>query len=207
MDEKDAGQQGWRQSEVEAFRRLLRAHTRLDRKRLPTAQPNQAPDANGPVRRPLMSLSEPDQPDQPDQPDPASAMASSTPAGAPQLAGALATPKRKPRAWLLLALAVTLMLGLGAGFALGARWTGGTPPSAQAPPSPRTQPSPIPRPRSWFGRWRPRPAWRPRGGATSWSGCSSATSGVGLPSCWSPITWQVANAPGTQAPDQHSTGG
>ena len=138
MDEKHPGQLDWRQSEVEAFRRLLRARTRLDLKRQPTAQPNQAPDANGPVRRPLVSLSEPD------QPDPASAMASSTPAGPPQLAGALATPRRRPRAWLALALALTLMLGLGAGFALGARWTGGTPPSAQAPPTPRTQPPPIP---------------------------------------------------------------
>jgi hypothetical protein len=138
MDEQHSGQQDWRQSEVEAFRRLLRANTRLDLKRQPTAGPNQAVDANGPVRRPLMSLSEPD------QPDPASAIASSTPARPPQLAGALATPKRRRRAWLLLALALTLTLGLGAGFALGARWTGGAPPSAQAPPSPRTQPPPVP---------------------------------------------------------------
>jgi hypothetical protein len=138
MDEQHSGQQDWRQFGVEAFRRLLGAHTRLDLKRLPTAGPHQAVDANGPVRRPLVSLSEPD------QLDPASAMASSTPAGTPQLAGALATPKRRRREWLLLAVALTLMLGLGAGFALGARWTGGTLPSAQAPPTPRTQPPPVP---------------------------------------------------------------
>jgi hypothetical protein len=137
MDEERAGQQVWRQSEVEAFRRLLAAHPRLDSTRPPTAAADQAPaKANSPVRRPLVSLFEPD------QPDPASAIASPTPAGTPQLVGASPTPQRRRRAWLL-ALTLTLVVGLGAGFALGARWEEWTLPDAQPLP-PVTQPAPVP---------------------------------------------------------------
>ena len=145
MDEERAGQQDWRQSEVEAFRRLLEAHPRLDSKRPPTAEADQAAEeANGPVRRPLVPLFKPDQPDRPAQPDPASAIASPKPAGTPQLVGASPTPQRRPRAWLLLALTLTLVVGLGVGFALGARWTGGSLLQAQTPPPPVTQPAPVP---------------------------------------------------------------
>jgi hypothetical protein len=136
MDEERAGQQDWRQSEVEAFRRLLDAHQRLDATRPPTAEADRVPEkANDPVQRPLVSLFEPD------QPDPASAIASPRPAGTPQLVGGSPTPQRR-RAWLL-ALTLTLVVGLGAGFALGARWTGGSLPHAQTP-SPVTQPAPVP---------------------------------------------------------------
>lgn len=138
MDEERAGQQDWRQSEVEAFRRLLAAHPRLDSTRPPTAAADQAPaKANDPVQRPHMSLFEPD------QPDPASTIASPTPAGTPQLVGASPTPQRRRPAWLLIALTLTLVVGLGAGFALGARWTGGSLHHAQTLP-PVTQPTPVP---------------------------------------------------------------
>jgi hypothetical protein len=137
VDEERAGQQGWRQSEVEAFRRLLAAHTRLDSKRLPTAEPDHAADTKGPGQRPLVSLFEPG------RPGPASAMASPTPAGNPQLVTLSPAPQRRRSAWLL-ALILTLVVGLGAGFALGARWAEWTPPSAQAPPTPVTQPAPVP---------------------------------------------------------------
>ena len=139
MDEKRAGQQDWRRSGVEAFRRLLAAHPRLDSKRPPTAEADQvAEEANGPVQRPLVSVFEPD------QPDPASAIASPRSTGPPQLVGGSPTPQRRPRAWLLLALTLTLVVGLGVGFALGGRLTGGSLPQAQTPPPPVTQPAPVP---------------------------------------------------------------
>ena len=139
MDERRAGQQDWRRSEVEAFRRLLAALPRLDSKRPPTAEADQvAEEANSSVRRPLGSVFEPD------QPDPASAIASPRSAGTPQLVGGSPTPQRRPRAWLLVALTLTLVVGLGAGFALGARWTGGSLPRAQTPVPPVTQPAPVP---------------------------------------------------------------
>jgi hypothetical protein len=138
MDEKRAGQD-WRQSEVEGVRRLLEAHPRLDSKRPPTAAADQvAEEANSSVRRPLGSVFEAD------QPDPASAIAAPRPAGTPQLVGASPTPQRRPKAWLLLVLSLTLVVGLGAGFALGARWTGGSLPRAQTPVPPVTQPAPVP---------------------------------------------------------------
>jgi hypothetical protein len=138
MDEERAGQD-WRQSGVEAFRRLLAAHPPLDSKRPPTADADQvAEKANSPVQRPLVPLFEPD------QPDPASAIASPRPAGTPQLVGGSPTPQRRRPAWLLLALVLTVALGLsGAGFFLGSTWTARTLPKPQAAPAPLTQPTSV----------------------------------------------------------------
>lgn len=58
--------------------------------------------------------------------------------------GASPTTQRRRPVWLLLALTLTLVVGLGAGFALGTRWTGGSLPQAQTPPLPVTQPAPVP---------------------------------------------------------------
>ena len=80
-------QQDWRQSEVEAFRRLLAARAHSDAEPLITAEVERAAvKASCRTRRPAVSLFEPD------QPDPASAIASPTPAGKPQLDAALPTP-------------------------------------------------------------------------------------------------------------------
>jgi hypothetical protein len=145
MDEEHAEastpeQQDWRQSEVEAFRRLLAARAHSDAEQLTTAEVDRAAvEASCRTPQPPVSLFEPD------QPDPASAIASPTPAGKPRLDTALPTPRRRRPAWLLVTLILTVAVGLlGAGFALGARWAGGTQPSAQAPPTPVTQPAPAP---------------------------------------------------------------
>jgi hypothetical protein len=144
MDEEHAEastpeQQDWRQSEVEAFRRLLAARAHSDAKQLTTAEVDRgAVEASCRTPQPRVSLFEPG------QPDPASAITSPTPAGKPQLDTALLTPRRRRPAWLLMALILTVAVGLlGAGFALGARWAGGTRPSAQAPATPVTQPPAI----------------------------------------------------------------
>jgi hypothetical protein len=131
--------QGWRESEVEAFRRLLAARTHPDAQPRPTSEADQPADVDATARRPLGSLFEPD------QPIPATALALPTPAGNPQLVSAPAAHPRRPRGWLRLALAVALALGLsGAGFALGSNWTARTLPNPQAPPAPLTQPTSVP---------------------------------------------------------------
>jgi hypothetical protein len=138
MDNEDTGQQDWRESEVEAFRRLLAARTHPDAQR-PTAEADQPADVDTPARQPLGSLFEPD------QPNPTTSVALPTPAGNSQLLSASATHPRRPRwGWLRLALTVALALGLsGAGFALGASWTARTSPDPQSPPAPVTQPTSV----------------------------------------------------------------
>jgi hypothetical protein len=137
MDNERTRQQDWRQSEVEAFRRLLAARTHPDAQPRPTAEDDQPAEVDATVRQPLGSLFEPD------QPNPTSAVALPTPAGDPQLA-APATHRRRPRGWLRLALALTLALGLsGAGFVLGSTWTARTPPNPQPSPAPLTQPTSV----------------------------------------------------------------
>jgi hypothetical protein len=145
MDKENAGastprHQDQRGPEVEALRRLLAARARLDAKQLTTAEVDRAAaEAYCRTQRPLVSLFEPG------QPDPASAVASPTPAGKPQVDTALPTPQRRSPAWLLVALILTLALGLlGAGFVLGSTRAGGTRPSAQAPRVVATQPTPVP---------------------------------------------------------------
>jgi hypothetical protein len=94
----------------------------------------------GPAQRRLVSLFEPD------QPDPASATASPAAAAKPQPGTSLRAPRRTPRAWRLLAPAVTLAVGLLLGLALGLARAGGEPTSATATRSPATQPAPKPSP-------------------------------------------------------------
>jgi hypothetical protein len=138
MDDEHAGQQDWRESEVEAFRRLLAARAHPDAQQRPTAEAGQTADVDAPPRRPLVSLFEPD------QPNPTSAVALPTPAGNPQLVSASATHQRRLRGWLRLALALTLALGLSAaGFVLGSSWTAQTLPNPQALPAPLIQPTSV----------------------------------------------------------------
>jgi hypothetical protein len=139
MDNEGTRQPDWRESEVEAFRRLLAARAHPDSEQRPTGEADQTADVDATVRRPLGSLFEPD------QPNPSSAVALPKPAGNPQLISAPATHQRRPWGWLRLALALTLALGLsGAGFALGASWTARTLPNPQPPPAPVTQPTSVP---------------------------------------------------------------
>jgi hypothetical protein len=139
MDNERTRQQDWRQSEVEAFRRLLAARSHPNTEQRPTGEADQPADVDATVRQPLGSLFEPD------QPNPTSAVAPPMPAGNPQLVSAPAMHKRRPRGWSRLALALTLALGLsGAGFVLGSSWTARTLPNPQAPPAPVTQPTSVP---------------------------------------------------------------
>jgi hypothetical protein len=85
-------------------------------------------EETGPDQRRLASLFEPAGPD----PSPA------TPS--PPADGPLAGPRRRPRAWLLVAPAMTLAVGLVLGFALGSAWAGGEPTSVTATRLPATQP-------------------------------------------------------------------
>jgi hypothetical protein len=135
MDNERARQQDWRQSKVEAFRRLLTARARRDSQQRPTAEADQTTNPTTSLRRPPVSLFEPD------PPNPTSAVALPTPAGNPQLVTAPATRRRRLGSWLRLALALTLALGLsGTGFVLGSSWT--TPlPNPRAAPAPVTQPT------------------------------------------------------------------
>ena len=77
---------------------------------------------------------------EPDQPDPAPAIASAAAAGEPRPATRLQAQRRTPPAWLLLAPAVTLALGVVLGFALGSARPGSQPTSAPATRAPATQP-------------------------------------------------------------------
>lgn len=138
MDNERPGQQDWRESEVEAFRRLLAAREHPDAQQRPTAEADQPADVQASIRRPRLSLFEPD------QPNPNSAVVLPTPAGDPQLVSTPATHQQRPRGWLRLALALTLALGLaGAGFVLGSSWNARTPPNPQASPAPLTQPTSV----------------------------------------------------------------
>ncbi|HEV8652498.1 MAG TPA: hypothetical protein VG276_24700 [Actinomycetes bacterium] len=97
-----------------------------------------ASEETGPVRRQLGSLFEQDQPEL------ASATASPAACGEPQPATPFKGPRRALWAWLLLAPAVTLAVGLVLGFALGSARAGSEQVSAPATRSSATQPSPTP---------------------------------------------------------------
>jgi hypothetical protein len=139
MDDEGAREQDRRESEVEAFRRLLAARAHPDAQPRPTSEADQPANVDVTVRQPLGSLFEPD------QPTPTTAVAVPTPTGNPQLVSAPATHQRKPQGWLRLALALALALGLsGVGFALGSSWTARTLPNPPPPPAPVTQPTSVP---------------------------------------------------------------
>lgn len=127
------------QREVEALRRLLSERARPESKRLAAAEHHQAAvEQTRPVKRQPVPLFEPD------QPDPASTTTSPAPGGQPRPVAPLPAPRQTPRAWLLLAPAVTLAVGLAAGLALGSARAGGEPPSASPARSSATQPAPAP---------------------------------------------------------------
>jgi hypothetical protein len=83
---------------------------------------------------------------EPDQPNPAPAVASLAVRGEPQPATLLQEPWRTPRARLLIAPALTLVVGIGLGFAAGSARSGGEPASAPATRAPATPPAPAPHP-------------------------------------------------------------
>ena len=123
--------------QVEALRRFLWRRARLESGRPAAAEVDPAASQQpGTVQRRLVSLFEPD------QPDPPPTMASTLADGELQPGTPLRAPRRPPRAWLLLALAGTLAVGLLLGFALGSARAGGEPTSAPATSSPVTQPAP-----------------------------------------------------------------
>jgi hypothetical protein len=85
---------------------------------------------------------------EPDRPHPAPAGASSAAGGKPKPATPLQAPQRTPRAWRLIAPAVTLAVGIGLGFAAGEARSGGEQANALATAlatrSPATPPAPAP---------------------------------------------------------------
>jgi hypothetical protein len=128
------------QRQVEQRRRFLSKRKRLEPERLAAAEVDPASQEPGAAQRRLVSLFEPDQPDPPPATTAPAAGAKPHP-GTP-----LRAPPRPRRAWLLLAPAVTLVVGLLLGFALGSARAGGEPTSATATRSPATQPAPKPSP-------------------------------------------------------------
>lgn len=99
----------------------------------PAADAAQTPvEETEPVQHGLASLFEPA------GPDPAPAPAS------PVAGGPLEAPRRRPRAWLLVAPAVTLAVGLVLGFALGSTRAGGEPTGVTATRSPAARPPSAP---------------------------------------------------------------
>ena len=139
MDDEGTRHQDRRESEVEAFRRLLAARTHPNSAQQPTGGEADPPaEVRASLRRPPVSLFEPD------PPDPTSAVAQPGPAGKPQLVSLSATHRRRPRGWLRFALVLTLTLGLScAGFVRVGSWTGGPRHSPQAPPTLPTQPTSV----------------------------------------------------------------
>jgi hypothetical protein len=136
MSPRPASQTG-AQTEVEASRRLLAARAGLDGGRTTAAADQTAPAPTGPTERPLVSLFEPDQPSR------VSPLASSTPTGQPQW-DTSPFPRQKRPAWLLLAITLTLAVGLGAGFVLGSAREANRGLRAPAPTAPTTYPALAP---------------------------------------------------------------
>lgn len=146
------------------WRRLLPGRARHHPDAPAAALADQAPVTATDSSRPqLASLFEPDQPN---PPPPRTAPALADP---PQLGRPPRPPRRTVSAWLLLAPALTLVVGAVLGFALGStqahRQPAGVAPTSL--PSPTTQLVPPPPPSWWFATTLPRPAWRPPDGATT----------------------------------------
>jgi hypothetical protein len=120
------------------WRRLLSARARHQPEAPAAALADQAPGVTAGSSRPQRdSLFEPDQPD----PPPPIAAAAPAVAGPPQLARPPRPPRRTVSAWLLLAPALTLVVGAVLGFALGSTQASRQP-AVVAPtssPSPTTQ--------------------------------------------------------------------
>lgn len=148
-------QQQWAQAQVDAFQRLLAARPRLNGEQLTGAVANRPA-----VARPAPTDQSPVSAFEPAQPRPASPLVLPVPAGTPQLASG-PSPRRRRPAWLLVALALTLAVGLGTGFVLGSTREDNTRSSAPPSPDARSPTTAAPRPPWWSERRRPRPAWRP----------------------------------------------
>ena len=125
--------------DVEFLRTFVSERARLQAEQLAARNADQAAlEETDPEQRPLAPLFEPA------QPQPAPATPSPAAARTPQPVTAFEPPRRTPRAWLLIAPALTLALGLAAGFALGSTRANGEPTRAPATRTPTTQPTPTP---------------------------------------------------------------
>ena len=106
MNDERARQQGWRESEVEAFRRLLAALAHPNSEQRPAGgEVDQTADVDATVQWPQVSLFEPD------QLNPNSAVALPTPAGTPADLRVSDAPA-EAAGMVAAGLALTLALGL-----------------------------------------------------------------------------------------------
>jgi hypothetical protein len=125
--------------DIDFLRTFVSERARLQAEQLAARNADQAAlEKPDPARPPLAPLFEPD------QPQPAPATPPPAAARTPQPLTASEPPRRTPRAWLLIVPALTLALGLAAGFALGSTRADREPTSVPATRSPATQPAPAP---------------------------------------------------------------
>jgi hypothetical protein len=133
-------QQDRRQREAEALRQFLSDRARLESKRLAVGEVDQASLGEAsPVQRQRKS-----EWFEPEQPDPAPATTALAAGGEPRPDILVRAPWRTPRAWLLLASAVTLAVGMVLGLAVGSARSGGEPTSGPPTRAPVTQPALAP---------------------------------------------------------------
>jgi ribosomal protein S18 len=125
--------------DIDFLRTFVSERARLQAEQLAGQKADQAAlEEPDPARRQLAPLFEPDQ-SQPAPPTPPPA-ADRT----PEPVTSFEPPRRTPWAWLLIVSALTLALGLAAGFALGSSRADEEPTSVPATRSPATQPAPAP---------------------------------------------------------------
>jgi hypothetical protein len=125
--------------EVEFLRTFVSERARLQAEQLAARKAEQAALEETDPARPQLTA-----PFEPDQPDPAPTTGSPAAAGKPQPVTSSEASRRRTRAWLPIIPALTLAVGLAAGFALGSTRADGDPTSAPATRSPATQPDPAP---------------------------------------------------------------
>jgi hypothetical protein len=120
-------------------RRRLAERARLESAGLAAQQADQAALEAGPVQQHGSGWFEQT------QSDPAPATAAPAAGGEPQPATLVQAPRRPPRAWLLSALAMTLVVGMVLGFAVGSVRSGSEPTGAPATHAAAAQPAQAPR--------------------------------------------------------------